>query len=252
MKRFTIGLLISVGLLSGIGLGTWKVLHDKHEADVAALLRKKQDISVTIIEGKRREEIAAQLAAAGVTDYDGFMTASATTEGTLFPDTYRFFPNTPATEVATKLTTTYTSRVSALKPTRDQLILASIVEREALRDADRATIAGVYANRLRIGMAMQADPTVQYAKDSIGYSKTSQPKTFAFWAEISRADYRSAISLFNTYLQTGLPPAPICNPGISSIAAAISPASHDYLFFGYKDDKLLLAKTLEQHEKQLK
>lgn len=251
MQRFTLATTISLAVLIGLFVIGSNLLRQKTAADLAARQKQKQDVSVTIIEGKRREEIAAQLAAAGVTGYTEFLAASSTAEGMLYPDTYRFFPNTPADEVVAKLKANYQARTAGLNLSREKLILASIIEREALHDADRPTIAGVYQNRLDIGMSLQADPTVQYGKDTNAYVKSKDPQSFVFWSEILRADYQGVSSPFNTYLAKGLPPAPICNPGKASIEAALNPAQHDYIFFGYKNEQLLLAKTLAQHEKQL-
>jgi UPF0755 protein len=239
----TLTVLLVGATLTFTGLHILKVHHDRN---TTVQEEKKTDIAVTVIEGKRREEIAAQLDAAGVTSYTDFMTASATVEGHLFPDTYRFFPNTPATEVVKAFTDNFTTRTASLHLTKDQLILASIVEREALTDADRPLIAGVYQNRIDNNMTLGADPSVEYAKDTLAYAKNDS-KDFKFWGPITQGNYQDVISPFNTYLQTGLPPAPISNPGLKSMEAAITPTQHDFLFFLYKNKKLLLAKTLAQH-----
>lgn len=250
VNRFIIAFVLMGSLLTGATLGTWRTLQDKRVADEAAARLQKQDIQVTIVEGKRWEEVALQLEAAGITTFAAFQTALAgkDLEGTLFPDTYRFFPNTPAADVIRRLTDTYATRLNGIVPTRSQLILASIVEREAQNDGERATIAGVYQNRLDIGMALEADPTVQYAKDSNRFAAAGQPKDFSFWGPITRDDYRGVPSAYNLYLNRGLPPGPICNPGIKSIQAAVAPADHAYLYFFHRDGQLVLSKTLAEHE----
>lgn len=254
-NRFVIGLVAAFAVLTGLGFSAYNFLHNRQLADQAALTLKKTDISVTVIEGKRWEEIAAQMAKAGVTNYQDFvsvMQAHPEWEGTLFPDTYRFFPDTTALDVIDKLRNNYTDRTGTLAPTDSQLVLASIVERESLNDTDRPIIAGVYANRLNASMTLGADPSVEYAKDTLAYKAAGNPESFSFWGAITQADYHNVVSPFNTYLQTGLPPYPICNPGIKSIEAAQNPnTSGGYLYFGYKNGKLLLAKTLLQHEQQL-
>jgi UPF0755 protein len=219
------------------------------ERDLLRLAEKRSDISITIIEGKRREEIANQLEAAGITSAADFLKASSGDEGMLFPDTYRFFPNTSAADVVTKMKADFYNRMGNTVPTHDQLVLASIVEREASNDSERATIAAVYLNRLRIGMKLQSDPTVQYSKDSLALANDTLTN---FWSPITQADYLSANSPFNTYLIDGLPPEPICNPGQASITAAMNPATIDpgYIFFYEKNGQLLLAKTLAQHNLQ--
>ncbi len=108
-----------------------------------------------------------------------------------------------------------------LASSRDALILASIVERETAKPDERAHVAAVYLNRLRLGMKLQADPTVVYlASDGAGV--LDHPLTRA---ELSRDDP------FNTYRSAGLPPAPICSPGTDSLHAVLHPADSDDLYF---------------------
>lgn len=122
---------------------------------------------------------------------------------------------------------------------RQDVIIASIVEREAKFDEDRPKIARVYLNRLELGMKLEADPTVQYAKGS--------------WDAIKLSDYQNVNSSYNTYLHAGLPPGPICNPGLESLQAVLSPDSNDYLYFFHKTDgHAVYSKTLEEHRSKLK
>jgi len=248
MKRFLIALVVVLAL--GGAAAYFLVVHLKDVRNQAAQTFYKPDVKVTVIEGKRREEIAAQLAAAGICDYNEFMAASQDLEGSLFPDTYRFFPDTPAHDVVQEMNSDYQQRVQGLNVTRDQLILASIVEREAINDTDRPIIAGIYENRLKAGMYLGSDPTVQYAKDSLNYAASSTPQSFKFWTPIVQADYSGVDSLFNTYTHLGLPPAPIANPSLKSIEAAQSPAATPAYYFLYKDKQLLTSVTLQQHNAQ--
>ncbi len=125
-----------------------------------------------------------------------------------------------------------------LKTSFELVILASIVEREALKNSEKPIIASVFINRLNRNMRLQSDPTVIYA---ITQGKTN------FKRELSRKDLKK-ISEFNTYKVYGLPPAPICNPGMEAITAVSQPAKTDYLYFvadgkgGHK-----FSKNLEQH-----
>ncbi len=125
-----------------------------------------------------------------------------------------------------------------LKTSFELVILASIVEREALKNSEKPIIASVFINRLNRKMRLQSDPTVIYA--------LTQGKT-NFNRKLSRKDLKK-ISEFNTYKVFGLPPAPICNPGRESIIAVSHPAKTDYLYFvadgkgGHK-----FSKNLEQH-----
>ena len=105
------------------------------------------------------------------------------------------------------------------------MIIASIVEREAVISTERPTIASVYINRIDQGMYLQADPTVQYA---MGY----QTDTGQWWkTPVTLNEYSEVNSPYNTYLNPGLPPGPISNPGASSINATLQPAQTSYLFF---------------------
>ncbi len=189
---------------------------------------------VTIIEGWSTQDIAEALEEKEIVTKKDFLAAAKGKEGYLFPDTYHFAHDVTASEVVTRLEETFAKRTKELAPTREQVIIASIVEREAKLDEDRAKIAGVYFNRLRLGMRLEADPTVQYAKGS--------------WDPITVADYRSVISPYNTYLNAGLPPGPIANPGLSSLEAAVHPAETDAVyFFHLKDGTTIYSKTLEEH-----
>ncbi len=119
--------------------------------------------------------------------------------------------------------------------------MASIVQREAVRNDEQPKIAGVYFNRLNVPMNMDADPTVQYA---LGDSRGT------WWARITADDYQGVRSNYNTYLNLGLPPSPIANPGFDAILAAIYPEASDFLYFradcrddGYHD----FARTYAEH-----
>lgn len=121
---------------------------------------------------------------------------------------------------------------------REVLTLASIVEGEARTDEERPIIAGVYANRLRIGMALQADPTVQYALQLA----TGERKQRLF-----EKDYDTP-SPYNTYLHPGLPPGPVGSPGRKSIEAALEPADVPYLYFvAGADGRHLFSRTYDEH-----
>ncbi len=135
------------------------------------------------------------------------------------------------------------ARLDALKLSRTQILtLASIVEGEARHDDERATIAGVYTNRLRIGMPLQADPTVQYAIQQ----KTGERKTRLYFK-----DYAFP-SPYNTYLNPGLPPGPVNSPGLSSIEAALYPADVPFLYFvAQSDGHHLFSRTLVEHNRNI-
>lgn len=128
------------------------------------------------------------------------------------------------------------------------VILASIVEREVIFEQDRPLVASVYWNRIYRPNAetvslLDADPTVQYARDS-------QPGTTTYWKPLQDVGANIAPnSPWNTYVQKGLPPTPICSPGLASMIAASSPARTDYYFFlSKKDGTNVYAKTLAEFE----
>jgi len=233
-------------------LGSISISHyldqKRQAAENANKIVYKADIQITVVEGKRREEIANLLQEKGITSSKQFMIASEGKEGYLFPDTYRFFPDSSAQDVVKKMVDNFSKRTIDLNTNKDSIILASIIEREAKKDEERPIIAGVYTNRLNIGMKLDADPTVQYAKDTINYSKSSEKDTFEFWKPITQEDYKLVESNFNTYLSSGLPPTAICNPGLKSIKAALSPTDHDYLYFLHNSSgELIPSKTIQQH-----
>ena len=149
-----------------------------------------------------------------------------TLEGYLFPATYTFQEGTTARAAVREMVASFerawrpewNDRLQALALTRhDAVTLASIVEREAVRPEERPVIAAVYYNRLKKGMRLEADPTIQYA----------------LGRHTARVLYRDldVSSPYNTYRRAGLPPGPIGSPGGPSLAAAVAPANVPYLYF---------------------
>jgi UPF0755 protein len=176
----------------------------------------------------------------------------ATLEGYLFPDTYRAPPDTPAKDLIELMLQDFHLRVPpALRNNPPPgftlyqvLTIASIVEREAAADEERPLIASVYYNRLKQTpvLPLEADPTVQYVIGQEGN----------WWPEVQPPDLRRE-SPYNTYLRTGLPPGPICNPGLKSIQAAFEPAQTDYLYFVAKGDGThAFARTYDEHLENVK
>jgi UPF0755 protein len=174
-----------------------------------------------------------------------------TLEGYLLPETYTLplpvsagdLVEAMVAEFQRQWNPAWNARLDSLGMSRTALLtLASIVEGEARHDEERPMIAGVYANRLRLGMLLQADPTVQYAIQLA----TGERKT-RLWFKDLEID-----SPFNTYLHPGLPPGPVNSPGIRSIEAALYPASVPYLYFvagenGYHR----FSRTLAEHNRNV-
>jgi len=219
---------------------------------------------VTVIEGLSLEETAAALASAGLGDLEIFAAAMRTAdqiadldpaatdlEGYLFPDTYHFAKGTTEEQIVTTMVNTFRrlfeESVTPLRQPDDErslramVTLASIVEKEAQLDEERAVIAGVYAHRLRRRMPLQADPTVIYALTLAG----------AYDGNLRRDDL-SFDSPYNTYAYPGLPPGPIASPGLASLQAAASPAEVPYLYFGSCNDGThVFAETLREHNRNV-
>lgn len=202
---------------------------------------------VTFPEGFSLAQIAQRLGNRGW-DAQAIYEAGEGNEGKLFPDTYFFKNFAPAQEIITTLTSNYETRTKNINPSEQDIIIASIVEREAKNDEERLKIATVYKNRLKLGMKLEADPTVQYARDK-KLINDSGLKNVEMWQPLFAGETRSVISPFNTYLNGGLPPSPICNPGLKSIEAAMNEhADFEYLFFFHdKNGDIRFSKTYNEH-----
>jgi UPF0755 protein len=210
-------------------------------AALMALGETAQNV-VTIPEGFTVRQIARRLASAGLVDEAQFLTLALTQgktfsvhgwsppnanlEGYLFPDTYTIPKGATAREIIQQMLANFDLRVvvpdgaeAAHAPggLPGTITLASLVEREAEVDSDRPLVAAVYRNRLKAGMRLQCDATVQYALPT--------HKTRLFFADL-RVE-----SPYNTYRHKGLPPTPIACPGLPSIEAALHPAPVGYLYY---------------------
>jgi len=170
---------------------------------------------------------------------------SESLEGYLYPDTYQFFLNASAEVLAAAMVERFDQVVMPYWESNKQktkfglheiLTLASIIEKEAQKPEERSVIASVFYNRLKIGMPLAADPTIKYALEN--------PSKKVFY------DQLNVKSPYNTYKVRGLPPGPICNPGLASIKAALFPAKTEYLFFVAKaDGSHAFSKTWQQHQR---
>lgn len=168
-------------------------------------------------------------------------------EGYLFPSTYRLTHQTTGRQLCRTMTTEFRKQWAALGGQRgarslhEIVTLASLVEKETAVPAERPVIAAVFANRLRLGMPLQCDPTTMYA--ALLENR--------YRGTIYRSDLASA-NPYNTYSHPGLPPGPIANPGTASLAAALHPAAASYLYFVAKADgsgSHQFSATLTEHEK---
>lgn len=205
---------------------------------------------ITIPEGFNIYQIANLLEKKELTNGEKFINLckKEKLEGFLFPDTYYI----PKGKSEKEITNLFFRRFKEIVPENieerakknglnlKQLItLASLIEKEAKKENERKRIAGVLLNKLRKGQRLQCDATVQYAQ---GFHKNR-----LFYSDL-KID-----SPYNTYLHSGLPPHPICNPGLSSILAALSPEKHDYFFYvAKKDGGHIFTKTYQEHLQAIK
>ncbi|MDO8444035.1 MAG: endolytic transglycosylase MltG [bacterium] len=243
-----------IELLTGGGIkpGYYEITPRMSLLEIAELINsgKTKIVKVTFPEGYRVEQIGQKLNSAGIVSYANFMAAAKKDEGKLFPDTYFFDPLMTADEVIAKMLEDYTTRTAGMNVTDKDLILASIVEKEAANDTDRGIIAGIYQNRINSKMKLQSDPTIAYGRDSgaITGLTVAEIADYVFWKSAKTAEFTSVKSTYNTYLIASLPPAPICNPGLASIKAALNPSPSNYYYFLYgSDGKIHPARTQAEH-----
>jgi UPF0755 protein len=262
------------GVGSSLAAGDYELSKSMSTPEIIQVLAKgevKRGLVATIPEGWRSEQIADRLEASGFAHRSDFLQAVATPqsvpgvevlpqptpqrlEGYLFPETYEVPQPVSGNRAADLMVHMFSQRIgdalktpseSGLSP-QQVITLASIVEREAKVPSERATIASVYLNRLSKNMPLQADPTVQYA---VATRDGPAAAAYNYWRDLTPNDLQIA-SPYNTYLNTGLPPGPICNPGEASIKAVLQPAKTDYLYFVANSDGSgthLFARTLDEH-----
>jgi len=248
-------------LESQIQAGSFSLSPSWKLADIAVnLTQGTEDTWIVLPEGWRAEEIAAALESQEELigfDGDSFMSLveAEDSEGQLFPDTYLIPKTYTAEQVHTLLTTTFDRQYQQLVDDINSPILenysfdeivtmASLVQREAREYDQMQMVAGILWNRIEIGMLLQVDATMQYAK---GYDATLDE----WWSTPLAAD-KEIDSPFNTYQNAGLPPAPIANPGIEALRATLLPTETDNLFYLHaRDGSIYFAETNEGHVRNI-
>lgn len=245
-----------LGIENSIQAGLFRLTPSMNAEEIAlSLTRGSDDIWITIIEGLRKEEIAQIISADFGIPETEFI--NQTEEGRLFPDTYLV----PRTATLSQILNLFESNF-AVKYDNDQrerarelgltdnevLTLASMVEREAKSPESMRQVASIMLRRLDEDYPLQIDATVQYA---IGY----QEREGTWWKKnLTLADLK-VDSPYNTYENVGLPPAPICNPGLDAINAVLA-ADRDTPYFYYISNKdgsqMHYARTLEEHNENIR
>jgi UPF0755 protein len=259
--------LIYTGLDTTIQAGDYKLSPAMSIVDIAHKMQDATpaDVTFVILPGWRIEEIAASLPTSGLNitpdefiaaasvPHQGldFMTGAPSMEGFLFPDSYIVPRDVSVDRFVSGLIRNFGLHLSSdLREGFDRqglsiyqaVALASIVQREAVHADEAPTIASVYLNRLKIKMKLDADPTVQYA---LGYNAAQQ----TWWTNPLSLDDLKIDSPFNTYVNAGLPPTPIDNPGLSALRAVAFPAATSFYYFRAKCDGSgyhVFAETLDE------
>lgn len=222
-------------------------------------------VKITIPEGYTSEQIGELLEKNGLITKNVFLNEAANwkdnsywflngipqdshrLDGFLFPNTYFFSKNAKAQEIIHAMLEQFNNEISPYKNyivenkynTRNLIIAASLIEKEARKDIDRPKIASVIYNRLDKGMPLQIDATILYV---IGHKDKLYNKDLAVQ------------SPYNTYINKGLPPSPICNPGITSIKAAIHPEKTNYLYYVLNEqtNEHVFSNTYQEHMQNVK
>ena len=248
------------GLEKSMQAGTFRVsnVHTNNEVINNIVFGSPDRKKITFLEGWNMNQVAKHLSKELNFNYSEVLKLfsdealiqelqvnSNTLEGYLFPETYYFFEGVDEISVIKRLVKEHKrfwndaniSKADSLGFTPYEIItLASIIEGEAIYDSERSIISAVYHNRLKIGMKLQADPTVQYIIDD-------GPR------RLLNRDLRIK-SPYNTYMYKGLPPGPINSPGRQSLIAALSPQNNDYLYFVAKGDGYhTFSKNEKEHER---
>ncbi len=214
----------------------------------------RHEVTVVVPDGASLYEVDMLLAKAGVLLPNSLLPKHDQLEGRLFPDTYRFFSGASSSEVIDKLTQNFEIKIGPLLPAGDEdqqrvIILASLVEKEVPNLSDGQVVAGILEKRLRVGMPLQVDATLCYAKleraakRGLPYEPCTPPS----------ASDKAINSPYNTYRNKGLPPGPIGNPSRWAFEAVLGAKTSPYWFYisDPKTGATIFAKTLEEHNRNI-
>lgn len=261
------GLVWLMNLRKNFWPGTYELKPNMDLLEIVRVLTSRkgpEEKTITIVEGWTANEIANYLDQNGIVSKGNFLATlkdkskfineydflknlpeSATLEGFLFPDTYRIYKETTADAVIRKMLNNFETKVTpemraeASKHNRtlfQVITLASLVEKEAADDTERKKVADVFWRRIDNNIPLQSCASINYI---LGVSKR----------QLSFQETRTP-SLYNTYLNKGLSPGPINNPGLSSIKAVIYPLKNDYWFFlSTPEGKTIFSRTKDEHDR---
>ncbi len=260
--------LVYTGLDTSVQAGNYQFNPGMSIVDIAHAMQDATPSQVTfvVLPGWRMEEIAAALptsgfeitpeaflAAARLSPHQfDYLEGAASLEGFLYPDSYILPRITNVNQLLSSLVLDFNLHLTTdLREGFDRqdlsiyqaVTLASLVQREAIHAEEQPVIASVFLNRLKAGMMLDSDPTVQYA---LGYDDTGQ----TWWTNPLGLEDLKIDSPYNTYIHTGLPPGPIDNPGLSALQAVASPAETNYLYFRARCDGSgyhLFAESFSEH-----
>ncbi len=240
--------------------GEYRFDHAATVGEVYDRLRRGDVYTVTLVvpEGFNIFDIAAAVEAAGLGSKEEFLAAekahteliaqwsprATSVEGYLFPDTYKFGRHATAMQMLTAMVKRFGVVVGRLgvngapASVAKLVTMASLVEKEVHLDAERPVVASVFRNRLEAGMPLQTDPAVIYASMLRGT-----------WTGVIHQSELHSDSAYNTYAHVGLPPGPICSPGLAALRAALHPANTPYLYFvADANGATRFAATLKEHD----
>ena len=236
--------------------GEYRFDHPARVREVYGRLQRGDVFTVTLVvpEGYNLFDIANAVQAAGLGSSAAFLEAAhsnsplialwsphaTSLEGYLFPDTYKFGRHATNLQMLSTMVKRFTLAATKLGMSGnvDRIVtMASLVEREVHLDEERSKVASVFENRLAAGMPLQTDPAVIYASMLNGT-----------WTGVIHQSELHSSSSYNTYAHAGLPPGPICNPGLAALQAALHPAQTNYLYFvADANGATRFSTTLDEH-----